>query len=216
MGRRTFQQISEQRHAEALDKLVAGETLRLSERGAVPAELRAYKTIDPAAWAAMTAEQRRSWLTSQVSVDKSDSPKVEPGSDAASRMDAKTERHARRNAAKQERRARLEATNEELRAAAGQAPKVEVRTYRTNREFEADANKRLAEGWLMSGQVLNPGRTRRGKRAVSRGITASLFLPGVGTAIAAASGAMSNKKDATITVTWTRQSPPLAEEQQDG
>lgn len=80
---------------------------------------------------------------------------------------------------------------------------VEVIRYKSTKDYQRDAERRLAEGWTISGQTQETGRTHRIRRASSGALIGSLFMaPGMGALV----GGLSGKRDeGPITVTWLRQ-----------
>lgn len=70
---------------------------------------------------------------------------------------------------------------------------VEVRTYSSDREFERDAQSRMATGWRIEGQVAQKGHVSLGRTLLKGNLTLGLgYLSG-----------FSRTKD-KITVTWVR------------
>ena len=97
---------------------------------------------------------------------------------------------------------------EERRVAAANLPRVEVVTYTTPKDYQRDAQRRMAEGWTVQAQSQETGQTHRIRRASSGAVIGSLFmLPLAGAAI----GGLSNKRTpGAIMVTWVKVpiSPP--------
>lgn len=91
---------------------------------------------------------------------------------------------------------------EERRVAAGNLPQVEVVTYKTPKDYQRDAQRRIAEGWTVQAQSQETGQTHRIRRASSGAVIGSLFmLPLAGAAIGGLSG---KRSPGAITVTWVK------------
>lgn len=79
---------------------------------------------------------------------------------------------------------------------------VQVVTYRSAKDYERDAQRRVADGWTIQGQSQETGQTHRIRRATSGAIIGGLFMmPLAGAAV----GGLSNKRTpGRITVTWVK------------
>lgn len=71
--------------------------------------------------------------------------------------------------------------------------KVEVRTYKSEKEFEKDAQKRLNSGWRMEGQTATKGHV-----SIARTLVKSNLALGLGLLTG-----FSRTRD-KVTVTWIR------------
>ncbi len=91
-------------------------------------------------------------------------------------------------------------------------------TYRSAKDYERDAQRRVADGWTIQGQSQETGQTHRIRRATSGALIGGLFMmPVAGAAV----GGLSNKRTpGRITVTWVKTAsgtqaavPPGAEDE---
>lgn len=156
---------------EALSRLLAGDPVPFRSRSLVRYEIEACTHAEPEMWERLSEDERRAWLIDWVS-----------------------NRPAREAALMAQRRS----------AASAQAalhPEVKVCRYKSKREFERDASRRLAEGWVMAAQSHDSAALgRRASKAVNGALLGSFItLPGLGAVVGASS------RTDTFTVTWTRQ-----------
>jgi hypothetical protein len=81
-------------------------------------------------------------------------------------------------------------------------PRVEVVTYKSPRDYQRDARRRMADGWTIQAQSQETGQTHRIRRASSGALLGGfLMMPLAGAAI----GGLSNKRSpGAITVTWVK------------
>jgi hypothetical protein len=81
-------------------------------------------------------------------------------------------------------------------------PRVEVVTYKTPKDYQRDAQRRMTDGWTIQAQSQETGQTHRIRRASNGALLGSFFmLPLTGAAI----GGLSNKRTpGAITVTWVK------------
>ncbi|MGH7643142.1 MAG: SHOCT domain-containing protein [Candidatus Dormibacteria bacterium] len=85
-------------------------------------------------------------------------------------------------------------------AAEAMLPKTQVVRYKSVKEYEKDAQGRIAEGWTIVAQSQETGQTHRVRRAGSGLVTGALLgFPAAGAAL----GGLSGKRDeGPLTVTW--------------
>ncbi len=106
-------------------------------------------------------------------------------------------------------RAEREASGQRAADDAARRPRVEVVRYTNTRNYERDAQRRIAAGWRIEAQTQETGRTRRLNRSFNGAFIGGLFGdPIIGGII----GGLSGKRDqGPITVTWKKDSEMTAQ-----